>query len=532
MKKYILSVCTMFALAGVTLTSCSDAESMRELKLARVLSPTNLTAVSSTLEPSITLSWDASSNAESYVVEVYEEDPDFATTPVRTIDTQETSCVIADLLGETEYNFRVKGLASGVEESKWSTITRKTAAEQILAVSFNDIEENEITVTWPTNKTIDRLTVSNGESVLNTYTIDETAAALGVFNVSGLTGGTEYTIEVFLGEKRRGFITVKTEISKPVSDYSITAENISTDNNIAKMLNDVADQAAAAGKSSYSVTVQIPAGQTVEFYSIKAEDGSKDNVTLPDGMSVYFYGDKDNMPTIDFGGVRLDIAGKHETIAFQKVRLVGTGYLINQSNACDVTNLSFEICEMSGFMGNTLLRTQGSNSPKIDNIEVKSCVIHDCSNNYSVFDLRKSVVKTVLIQNTTIYNSATGGKCIVQRDANINQLTFSGVTLYNVCGNAQYFIDFGSTDNGPDKFVFENVLMAKTADDNTAKVIRASSAPMVNNSYYTNDWYKAIDGATMIDVEAAEVFEDPDNADFTVKEAYIGLGAGDPHWLP
>ena len=298
-----------------------------------------------------------------------------------------------------------------------------------------------------------------------------------------------------------------------------------------QLLKDAAAQAANDGKTNYTVLVKIPAGQTVPFVSIKEEDGSTDNTILPDGMSVYFYGDKDNKPTLDFGGKMLYVNGTHNVVAFQKVKLVGTGYLLNQNKACDVTNLSFELCDISGFTGNTFVRTQSTADVKITNINVKKCLISDCGNNYSIFDLRKATVQSVVIENSTIYNSATNGKCLIQRDNNLTVLRIVNTTLYNICGNAQYFIDFGGTGYGADSFIFENVLMGKSADDNTGKVIRASAAPTVSNTYCTNDWYKSFAGVELIDVEASAVFADPENGNFTVKPAYQELGAGDPRWL-
>ena len=529
MKKYLLSVCTVVvALGAMLLTSCSDADQAKEMGLTKVLSPTNLKAVSNQMEPSITVSWDAMSNAESYILEAYVEDPTFSGTPAVQVETTATSYVMTDLLGETEYNIRVKGIAEGLEESRWSEITRATAAEQILSIPYNKVEETSITLTWPVNKTIDLLEVKQGETVVQTIT---SGLGSGTYTVTGLTGGTNYTFVVSMTGKRRGEISQTTEIGEPTADYTVTATNISMTNTMQNLLDGIAAQAAHDGKTSYTVTVNIPAGETVGFYSVDSE-GAKANVTIPDGMSVYFYGDKENMPTLDMNGVtQLNINGTHGIIAFQKVKLIGTGYLLNQSAACDVTNLSFELCDISGFKSNTFVRTQKTADVKITNINVKKCIISDCGNNYSIFDLRKSTVQNVVIENSTIYNSATNGKCLIQRDNNLTVLRIVNTTLYNICGNAQYFIDFGGTGYGADSFIFENVLMGKSADDNTGKVIRASAAPTVSNTYCTNDWYKSFAGVELIDVEASAVFADPENGDFTVKPAYQELGAGDPRWL-
>ena len=493
--------------------------------LTKVLSPTNLKAVSNQMEPSITVSWDAMSNAESYILEAFVEDPTYSGTPAIQVETAATSYVLTDLLGETEYNIRVKGVAEGLEESRWSEITRATAAEQILSVPYNKIEEKSITLEWPVNKTIDKLQVFQGELLVQTIT---SGLGNGTYTVTGLTGGTNYTFVVSMTGKQRGKISQTTEIGEPTADYTLDASVITSTYSMGNLLKDAAAQATLDGKTNYTVLVKIPAGQTVPFVSIKEEDSSIDNTTLPDGMSVYFYGDKENMPTLDFSGKMLYVNGTHNVVAFQKVKLVGTGYLLNQNKACDVTNLSFELCDISGFTGNTFVRTQSTADVKITNINVKKCLIHDCTVSYALFDLRKATIQSVVIENSTIYNIP--GKNIIQRDdLNLNLLRISNCTFHNMC-NAD-IISFKT--GGADTFIIENVLMGKSVAESTKGIV-ASSAPTVTNTYRTSDCFITFDGVQQLDVEATSVFVNPDdevNPDFTVKPAYQELGAGDPRWL-
>ena len=525
MKKYLLSVCTVVvALGAMLLTSCSDADQAKEMGLTKVLSPTNLKAVSNQMEPSITVSWDAMSNAESYILEAYVEDPTFSGTPAVQVETTATSYEMTDLLGETEYNIRVKGIAEGLEESRWSTISRATAAEQILSVPYTKVEETSITLTWPVNKTIDKLQVFQGELLVQTIT---SGLGNGTYTVTGLTGGTNYTFVVSMTGKQRGKISQTTEIGEPTADYTVDASVITSTFAMGNLLKQVADQAADDGKTNYTVLVKIPAGQTVPFVSIKEADSSIDNTTLPDGMSVYFYGDKDNMPTLDFGGKMLYVNGTHNVVAFQKVKLVGTGYLLNQNKACDVTNLSFELCDISGFTSNTFVRTQSTADVKITNVNVKKCIIHDCTTSYALFDLRKATVQSVVIENSTIYNIP--GKNIIQRDdLNLNLLRIANCTFHNIC--SADFISFKSTSYGADTFIIDNVLLGKSVAESTKGIV-ASSMPNVTNTYRTSDCYITFDGVQQIESEASAVFADPENGDFTVKPAYQELGAGDPRWL-
>ena len=46
----------------------------------------------------------------------------------------------------------------------------------------------------------------------------------------------------------------------------------------------------AGNATNYSATIGIPAGAKVALYGTNDSDGGKTNVTIPDGMSVTFFG--------------------------------------------------------------------------------------------------------------------------------------------------------------------------------------------------------------------------------------------------
>ena len=113
--------------------SCSDPMSeIKELGITRNFAPVALTAkvVNKT---DIKLEWNKS-DAESYTIEVFCEDPDFAGTPVKTITgvtNDDIPYTISGLEGETEYSIRVKAVSGRLSDSKWSTVTATTDTEQI-----------------------------------------------------------------------------------------------------------------------------------------------------------------------------------------------------------------------------------------------------------------------------------------------------------------------------------------------------------------------------------------------------------------
>ena len=520
MKKFIYSAFALLCLigSGVAMTSCSDVDGVKDVDLPRVLMPYDLSAVADQMEPAITVSWEGTSNAQYYVIEAFLDDPDFEGTPVASAEVQGTEYTFTDLLGETMYNIRVKGVAEGKEDSKWATINRATAPEQILSIPYNSINETYVELTWPTRKEVNAYKVLLDGVVVKSGAIDARAAAEGSFIVDGLTGGTKYTFEVYLNDKRRGYIDETTEIGAPVCDYTI---NLATTDNIQTKLNEMAE-----GKTgSYSVAVMLQAGQTYNFYKV-GDSTPKDVFTIPDGMSVTFYGDKDNAPTIIIDCTQMKVDGNHDVIAFQKVNLKGAKYFLNQSGACDVGKLEFTLCTISGFTGNTFIRTQGSNNPTFGTIEVNKCLISDCGGNYDIFDLRNATVGTLSIKNSTLFNCA-GSKSIVQSNKVLKNFIMDGVTVYN-CVKNQPTYKLSSTG---EKVTIKNVIFAKSADTGT-NASTAAATPVVNNTYLTSDWLLPITGASVLEVGAADLFADPESGDFTVNEDYTSLGAGDPRWLP
>lgn len=501
------------------MTSCSDQDGVKDVDLSRVLMPYNLSAVADQMEPAITVSWDGTNNAQYYIAEIFLDDPDFEGEPVATEQVDGTECTFTDLFGETMYNIRVKGVAEGKEDSRWAVVNRATSAEQILSAPFKGIEETSVRLTWPARKEVNNYKVLRDGALVKSGQIDEGAAAMGSLIIDGLTGGTTYTFEVYLNDKRRGFIDETTEIGAPVCDYTI---NLAPTDNIQTKLN-----AMAEGKTgSYSVAVMLQAGETYNFYKV-GDSKPKDVFMIPNGMSVTFYGDKNNAPTIIIDCDQMKVDGDHDVIAFQKVKLQGAKYFMNQNAVCNVGKLEFTLCEISGFTGSTFIRTKDNNNPTFGTIEVNKCLISNCGGNYDIFDLRNATVETLSIKNTTIFNCSSS-KSIVQSNKVLKNFIMSGVTVYNSINNQPIF-KLGTTAG--DKVTITNVLFAKSVGTGTSASTSAGT-PVVNNTYIANDWLLPLTGATALEGAADDIFRDPAAGNLYLKDDYVTLGAGDPRNIP
>ena len=108
MKKYIITAFAFITLltGSVTFTACEDIDDIKELNLDRLLSPTNLTARVRD-KVNIELTWDEMDRAQSYVIEVFKEDPDFTGTAISTLESEKATYTVTGLEGETSYSIRV-----------------------------------------------------------------------------------------------------------------------------------------------------------------------------------------------------------------------------------------------------------------------------------------------------------------------------------------------------------------------------------------------------------------------------------------
>ena len=455
--------------------------------------------------------------------------------------TAKSSYELSNLIGETNYYLRIRATAQGKQPSKW--IYYKTSSgveyfttkgEQIMNnVTSADITESSIHVSWTPGAQVTHLLVhqSGDEENANDkkITLDDAAKTAGEYTVTGLTASTVYEISLWNNESKRGKVTAATSAAMPSADYQkvLTAEEtlISAD-----ILKELADKAAADGKTSYGVTLGIPAGATVDLYSIGSEGNA--NLKIPDGMSITFFGMAGgDAPTVKFKK-NIDMEGTHGYIAFENLKIVndGAGYFINQSKACNVGVFSVKDCEVSGFV-TAFFRLQGTDVKIVGKLTLDNSVFHDMCSGYSFIHVDagsgKGVVNNIDIDNSTLYNIATGGKMFIySKNTNMESISVSNTTFYNCIGNNNYWVDFGSADYGCSAaFEFVKCLFTKTPDDVT-KHNRASNTITFTDCWKTADFFKNFE-CNAYESTAEDIFTDPAHADFTLK---ISDQVGDPRW--
>lgn len=553
--KNILGTASMMALA-LSATSCTDGNDWDvDGSLSRLFGLNGDKITVETAETSATVTFSAFTSKavpspEYYVFEVskdslYEgvenaniikfgEDKTLTSSPV----------VLSGLDGDSKYYMRVKAMSSTSNESKWvyykDGSSFKTKAEQIFNnVEATDLFEDHVNLSWTPGADVTHITYANTNDAENIQTInltDEEKAA-GKYTLGGLNPTSTYTITIYKNDVKRGQLQVTTPAAMPAANfkYSLASDVtvISQD-----LIDEIAEKAkaAAGNETNYSATIGIPAGAKVALYGINDSDGGKTNVTIPDGMSVTFFGlAGGDAPTINLDK-NLDIAGSHAFIKFQNVKLEenGAGYFINQSKACTVSEFTLENCEVSN-LKTSFFRLQGSDAKSIGKLTLKNSIFTKLCAGYGFIHIDagsgKGHLDNVEIDGCTFNSICVTGKVFIfSKKTDMQDITIKNSTFYNCNGNGQYFVDFNVDTFGPSTFTIENCIFGKSADEATNKNIRSKTPATVVNSFRTTDFFKVIKGVNDTEFSSTQLFKDPTNGDFTIKAGTLKEKAGDPRW--
>lgn len=554
--KNILGTASMMALA-LSATSCTDGNDWDvDGSLSRLFGLNGDKITVETAETSATVTFSAFTSKavpapEYYVFEVskdslYEgvenaniikfgEDKTLTSSPV----------VLSGLDGDSKYYMRVKAMSSTSNESKWvyykDGSSFKTKAEQIFNnVEATDLFEDHVNLSWTPGADVTHITYANTNDAENIQTInltDEEKAA-GKYTLTGLNPTSTYTITIYKNDVKRGQLQVTTPAAMPAANfkYSLASDVtvISQD-----LIDEIAEQAkaAAGNETNYSATIGIPAGAKVALYGTNDTDGGKTNVTIPDGMSVTFFGlAGGETPTITLDK-NFDIAGSHAFIKFQNVKLEenGAGYFINQSKACTVSEFTLEDCEVSNIKL-SFFRFQGSNAKSVGKLTLKNSIFTNLCAGYGFIhiDAKSGAghLDNVEIDGCTFNSICVTGKVFIySNNTDMQDITIKNSTFYNCNGNGQFFVDFGKDAKfGPNTFTIEGCIFGKSADEKTDKNIRSKTPATVANSFRTTDFFKVIKGVTETGFSSEQLFTDPANGNFTIKAGTLKEKAGDPRW--
>lgn len=500
--------------------SCSDPMSeIKELGITRNFAPVALTAkvVNKT---DIKLEWNKS-DAESYTIEVFYEDPDFAGTPVKTITgvtNDDIPYTINGLEGETEYSIRVKAVSGRLSDSKWSTVTATTDAEQIFYTvdEENDVTESTITVRWPAGATATAIVVTPGDKE---FPVTADAIAAGEFTVTGLDAETEYTIKLMNGTKTRGTVKAKTAIDlggaihvkagadlKALLDAAVDGDVFAFDPGTYSILNE------EEKPTTYEITKKI------SFKSVR----SYDRAIIKAGF-ILATGAEFSMNQIVLDGDKT----------------VGNAISYSGTEKGTECKLTIEDCEVTGFKTTFITDAKAD---IVGYITINNSLIHDMPLANRCIDFQGGALAELNITNSTIYN-VSGADSFIRNDdkgtyngklyVNIDHCTLDG---FNTTGKGILYIRKGAKA-GDLTIAFTNNVVSNSTG------VFSNFTPNVEPSFEHNNYFNAPNLVQATATEASKIFDnagtayDPQYADYSKFDFTIGsddikaLKIGDPRWI-
>ncbi len=447
---------------------------------------------------------------------------------------------IRGLLGETKYFIRIKACSATTPDSKWVYFDNgdggtsfTTLAEQIFNTpTAADMSDEYINLTWTPGAEVTHITVTtpDGTPVMDDIILSDEAIANGEYKVENLTQLTTYVFTIYNGEKKRGQLELTTAASMPDADYQTTVPATATV--LSQEIIDQASEEALAkpgiDPTNYSVTIGIPAGMTLDVHGTDEDTGDDTSITIPDGMSVTFFGlAGGEAPTLN-ATKSIDIGGTHAYIRFNNVSFTDGGcqYLINQSKAATVAELTFEGCRLTDFE-RSFVRLQGADNAKtILNLNVNNCVVNNVAQGYSMFLWKDNngVVNNLNVTNST-FDVFTRSFAEITGNDTGTTINVSDCTFYGGPDSGRYIVDAnGSTGVSVSitRCIFANA---------GGKGIRNATSN-ITEVYFTSDFSfsgNSFDPTVQLSESSTDVFADPANHDFTIQVRNVEVG--DPRWL-
>lgn len=495
--------------------SCTDdrSEELTSIDYERLFSPIKIEAFVIN-RTDARLSWVINKDVESYSLEVFADDSlIFAGTPVRTyegVTGDQLPFYIRELDGETRYSVRIKSVASGKTESKWSGVTFKTGTENIfLPFQDGDVKATSATLRWSPGKALTAIMLEP-EGIQHTVTADEIAA--GSATIEGLTAETSYTAILKNGTKTRGILEFMTlvDIGNAIA--------VHPEDDFISLLAAANDgDAFALFPGTYGSASKFSVNKSIEIKGVYPYNKPVLNgyISLEDGAALLL---KDI--TLDGTG----LADGNQSVVFNTA---GVNYGDLRIDGCEIRNYVKGLYYLNV-------------AAVVESITINNCLIYniECSGG-DFMDSRAGAIKTLTLSNTTVYNSVLARDLIRYDD---KSSSFPGITskifvnhntLYGVAngGKRLLYVRFKGTE-----ISFTNNIVAET----TAIFSNQSSTaiPVFGNNNYFNAPGLFTGGSTsslIFDDSASSEnpgFVNVTNGDFTVtNELLKAKGTGDPRWI-
>lgn len=502
-------------------SSCDsyNVDLIENLVVSREFSPIGLTATVSN-QTTVQLNWTVRENVDHYIVEFSADDPDFKTI-FRTVEVAAGELPLkVTLEGETVYSIRVKAVSStGLEDSKWSTVTATTLSEQLFLASIDgDIQALQAKVRWPANSSVTTL-VANPGNITHVITAQEKID--GFATITGLTGETPYSVVLYNNTKIRGTITFTTLI-----DIGTGILVHPTDN-----LNNIVTNAADG-----AILVLQPGDYTVYSGMIALSK----SVTI---RGLYPY----NKPLLH---VNFSMLSGAANVQLKDLDLNGNSTLTDvvryNSASYSYGPLLVSGCNIHDY--NVSFIAGNASSSKVSSVVVDNSIVTNVNNTSSgdFIDFRNTYVANVTVKNST-FNNCSASRDFVRIDAVVPANGFSGTgltsnvlidacTLYNVSNYASgnkriLYVRFNANTS-----IVSNTLIAATSAIFSNQPTTTAPTYLNNNYFNAPSFIDSTIAANKYDSSGTYTTLDPGfvnaaTANFKItNQTLLGNNVGDPRW--
>ena len=418
--------------AGAFAASYSDVdEAMNEIPYTRVLTPLNFEAdVDAAVGTDIKFSWSAVSNADAYILELFEAVPTIKEEDGKEVEIYEmpenfdssnayqtvevakdgVPFTVKNLAVDKTFWARVQGVSAKIESSRWAYLVEAvstSAVRSALNPKAKERTETTVTVQWDQNaKDPKDLTSIRYELVVPVEGATATVMPLSDEQISAceakienLEPGTNYKFTLLFGKSgSRGHFTAYT---RPSTEGTTKIANS-------------ADFAAAitGATADLKLLLAYNGGEAYDLTSSMtkpADSPEFDPYTFAYGLEIYGESSPEGAKPVVKGSFK--VTGENTNIHFEDVLIDGgneCGYFI--TTGATLGNAEFINCEFTGF---TKGLWSGADKFNVENLIYDGIYAHDInpigSAGGDFIDLRikaGSKYGTIEIKNSTFYACA------------------------------------------------------------------------------------------------------------------------------
>lgn len=532
----------MLLLGALFISSCSnDKEQDNVVRLFRPVLNMPLSAANNT----VIVNMGKLKSATSYRVEISRDN--FATLPLKTIESTDPYVVFDNLLWNTLYQVRAIALASDEELNSRVANFGEIKTERFPSIlnipASIDIIDVGLNVRWSVSgNPVTKLKIFSAEdeellTPLASYDTSSGQQLDGLMVVKKLTPLTNYTVAIYSGtngETLRGFEKFITKAALPTSGNIIDLRGDDsfdpvTDNGT--YLKGHIDNAMAM---TGGATVILDGDQTYKISGVVLTN----NISILSGYSLTAGGAVLNLT----GDVQIATNAKIDKISFNGLKIIGSqNYFIYPRAAntgIEINTLEFSGCTINNIRGVARMQPVGL----LNNYIIDNCIVNTIGDN-GIYksDGNNFVCKNFTIKNSTFYKVNRG---IINTTPNASgSATISDCTfIESIFGS--FLIDYNAANTVLNDLIIKNTILGPgsggtpygTGPFTALRIVRnAPSLTVFDNVWDTTDvTYSGIVPANILRYSGTfiNIFTDPVNANFKIKDAsFVGKStAGDPRW--